>query len=371
MKKMQSGFSLLELLVTMVISIIILTGVINVASGSLGSNKALENMAAMQDSARFAVDMMARDIRQAGYTGCRAYASSDSEGSMRAIYSKSDIFQDQILKGIQGWNANASPNAGMVTASTVRASTDGSSWTSSGDNVFTDAYPQALASSDLLRLWTVEEGVELAQENAIKNEDGTIILTTARATNEFLAGDIIVFANCAYRAIAQACSVNSAAGSTTITIQDGSSETCANTIEGEFDTSQVGAVVTRFAGISYFIGKRDEHEKTQPSLYRAEGDAVRELVEGVESMQILYGVDTDTGDDIPSVNVYVTADQVGDRWNDVVSVRISLLMRSFEENVVPEDTTFTFYGADGTSTDGRIRHVYSTTITLRNRVSGV
>ena len=51
-------------------------------------------------------------------------------------------------------------------------------------------------------------------------------------------------------------------------------------------------------------------------------------MEGVESMEILYGVDTD-GDD--AANYYVTADAVAD-WAQVVSVRVSLLVATIDNN---------------------------------------
>lgn len=377
MKKLQAGFTLIELLVTMAVSLVILAGVVNVSQSSMISNRALENAAAMQDSARFAVDMMSRDIRMAGFTGCTAYdPENNGEDSTRAVYNKTTDVNDQILKGIQGWNADSSPNAGMVDVSTVRTPTDSGPWTSSDNNKFTESYPQALGSSDLLRLWTVGDGVDLVRTDTVtglapitNTAAGVVTLTTAAETNVFNDGDIIVFANCDFRAIAQLCTATPTGTNTELLIADEAG--CENDVGDAFNTSHVGAEVYRFAGISYFVGKRDSHEKTQPSLYRAEDDVVRELVEGVESMQILYGIDTDNSGNIRSANAYVTADQVGDRWNEVLSVRISLLMRSFESNVVPKDTTFEFNGDDSVSTDGRLRQVYSTTITLRNRVSGV
>ena len=56
-----------------------------------------------------------------------------------------------------------------------------------------------------------------------------------------------------------------------------------------------------------------------------------EILEGIESMQILYG--EDTNNDKPT-NYYVTANQVSN-WRDVVSIRLRLLMRSFKNNLLP------------------------------------
>ena len=84
--------------------------------------------------------------------------------------------------------------------------------------------------------------------------------------------------------------------------------------------------------------------------------ATEELVEGVENMQLLYGVDTDN-DSV--VNKYVTSAGVTD-FSDVVNVRITLTIRTIEDNIARELT------AQG---DKRLRRNFTTSIAIRNRVS--
>jgi type IV pilus assembly protein PilW len=126
-----------------------------------------------------------------------------------------------------------------------------------------------------------------------------------------------------------------------------------------------------FRDVTYFIGKRDTSATTPPSLYRAVGSTAREMVEGVENMQILYGVDTThLAEKQRTAGKYVTADQVGaGGWNDVVSVKISVLMRSFEKNTSGTQT-INFNNVALSYNDGYLRQAYSTTITLRNRTVG-
>lgn len=90
----------------------------------------------------------------------------------------------------------------------------------------------------------------------------------------------------------------------------------------------------------------------------------QELVEGVDNLVLLYGEDTDNDQ---AANRYVTADNVG-TWNNVVSVRIQLLMASVQNSVSPIAQTYTFNGASATAADRRIRSVFTSVITLRNRV---
>jgi type IV pilus assembly protein PilW len=104
----------------------------------------------------------------------------------------------------------------------------------------------------------------------------------------------------------------------------------------------------------------------EPALYRqrlSKGVPVtEELVEGVQDMQIRYGVDTD-GD--KSVDSTQTATGVTN-WDQVQTVQISLLMRS-ENNVLDRSQTYTFNGADTTPADRRIRKVFNATIAVRAR----
>ncbi|WP_455208147.1 PilW family protein, partial [Kaarinaea lacus] len=99
----------------------------------------------------------------------------------------------------------------------------------------------------------------------------------------------------------------------------------------------------------------------EPALFRqtlgnAASMTVEEIVEGVEDMQLLYGEDSDN-DGTP--NRYIDSATVAD-WNNIVSVRIELQVRSMEDNVAAK---LTAYG------DRKLRRTFTTSIAIRNRVS--
>jgi type IV pilus assembly protein PilW len=123
---------------------------------------------------------------------------------------------------------------------------------------------------------------------------------------------------------------------------------------------------------------------TTTSLYRRifDGDNAagleQELIEGVENMQVRYGIDTTMPDPDGIVDKYVeakgatAADSVTD-WNKVVAVRVGLLMRSampVERDVSVAGTgavngvTVTYPG--GTRYD---RRVFTTTVAVRNKIA--
>ena len=88
------------------------------------------------------------------------------------------------------------------------------------------------------------------------------------------------------------------------------------------------------------------------------------LIENVEDMQITYGIDSDGSH---SPNYFVPAGSVAaSDWSKVVSLHISLLLRTHDENLTPTQQTYHYNGATTTATDGRLREVVSTTIALRN-----
>jgi type IV pilus assembly protein PilW len=100
-----------------------------------------------------------------------------------------------------------------------------------------------------------------------------------------------------------------------------------------------------------------------------------DLIEGIENMQILYGVDTDS-DGTP--NYYESADNVNaTNMDKVVSIRISLLAVTLDNNLTTEPQPYTYNGVTTTPPDIttaplvkdlKIRRVFTSTIALRNRL---
>jgi type IV pilus assembly protein PilW len=135
--------------------------------------------------------------------------------------------------------------------------------------------------------------------------------------------------------------------------------------------------------ITYFIRIGANN---QPSLYKTTQITnvagtittnTDELIEGIENMQILYGVDTDppiitdaTQEVSGTPNYYVSADLVANNnnWDNVVAVQISLLAGTMDDNVTSQAVPYTYNGVTTTPTDNRMRRVYNATITLRNRL---
>lgn len=371
-----AGLSLIELLIAMVLGLTLAAGVIQIYVGSTTTERDQEARLRMQENGRFALNFLANEMRMAGYLGCF--------GSMEGLTANDNLNHPanstmQPGYGIQGWEA-AGTAPGDIANSVLNVATIASNnaeWTGSDFPGFNIPVVQAVPNSDILRLWG---GIgEPAIVTAITNAGADPVLTTT--TNAGIQdNDFLIVSDCEQVDFAQACDVVNAGVVTTVTLDT----TCPmGNIGAAFLSSVAPAEVMRLQGSLFYVGKRDNDATNPPTLFRASLDTngtidtPEELVEGVESMQLLYGVNVDQ-DIRATVDAWVTADNVFD-WDEVIAVRINLLMQSIEDGTVPEPQAYTFngvnyngVGANGSlPADERVRRIFQTTISLRNRALGV
>ncbi len=69
-KYTQQGFSLIELMIALIIGLVLTGGAIQIFISSKATYRLESALARMQETGRYIVDAMAKDIRMAGYTGC-------------------------------------------------------------------------------------------------------------------------------------------------------------------------------------------------------------------------------------------------------------------------------------------------------------
>lgn len=129
------------------------------------------------------------------------------------------------------------------------------------------------------------------------------------------------------------------------------------------------ADIRRYLVHIYFVANNNEDGDGIPTLKRAElsaaGFTIVPLVDGIEDMQIQYGLDNN-GDGIP--DVYTAAPATTTDWRNAMSAKIHLLARSIEptqnyidnKTYVLGDKTIPAFG------DNYKRHAYSTTVQFIN-----
>ena len=101
------GFTLIELMVAMVLGLIVVGGVISVMLANKRSYRTNEGLAQVQESARTAFELMARDIRQSAGNGC------DNNNRTANLLGTGEWWQDWY--GIRGFDgATASPDPAVA-----------------------------------------------------------------------------------------------------------------------------------------------------------------------------------------------------------------------------------------------------------------
>ena len=351
----QSGFSLVELMVSSAIGLLLLTGVGTIYIESRATFRQQEVLARMQEGARYAFEVMALEIRQAGYTGC--------------------VPPNQIFSSLNptvpvNWFDNlANPLMGFESGLGLPADVTG-----------------ALANTDAVGIIRTDDSgnyrVAPGGHTPSSSANIELISNVGLVDGEILTA---VDANCLFASTFQVTSLPSATrvqhnpgagapGNSTVCLGDpagGPGSPCS--IPATFPPLSDNSKIMRTVGTIFFIGTG---VSTEPALFRENlatmaGAAVstaEELVEGVENMQILYGEDSVAPAD-GNVDQYVTADAVG-TWENVLAVRVSLLMRSVQNNVVNQPQAVEFNGAtvnSGAGADRRLRKVFTATFALRNR----
>jgi type IV pilus assembly protein PilW len=142
------------------------------------------------------------------------------------------------------------------------------------------------------------------------------------------------------------------------------------------------AALHRYRTHIYFIAKNNKTGDGIPTLKRAELDpgpafTIVPLVDGIDDLQLQYGIDSPAVDGIP--DSYSAAPASVDDWRAVVSVRINLLARNTEPtsgySTTAPSATKTFalgYDANGAPivagpfNDNYKRHAYQSEVRVNN-----
>ena len=345
----ERGYTLIELMVSMLLGLFIITTVTQIFLSSNESNSLNRQLGLMQEAARIAMTEMASDIRMAGHTGCE---SSTVVGN--ALLNNSTAFEwltaEQPVQGLNQSNALSQINSGSL---------------SEGLLIFKlnpDVIYQVTnhnTSSNTLTLDTNVNGL-LTPDNAVGiirqdcSQVSLIALSSVSGNN-----------------------ISHATGGA------GNLRNCFNQLKGDFrcydSSSPTGTVsfdpgfVRPLDSVAYFIKLEDG----LPTLFRKDANNTAiPLVDGIEAMRVYYGLDTD-GNGV--ANRYINAGERAYKsadWKTVTSIRIHLLVRS-EMEVTPGRREYFFNGVFITPPDDPtdvpdpedrfLRKEYIMTMALRNQ----
>jgi len=325
------GFTLAEFMVAVTIGLIILAAVSSVYVSSGQTFRANDNLARVQENTRIAFDFMSRDIRQAGYSGCALQGSSISFNNV--LNNSSNVLWD-FYNPVYGYTATSS-----------------TAWNVTPDSVITSP----LGGRDILVVRSLDEG-----GGSITAQGGSTGALTVDGQSGITAGDILLASNCTSTSVFEATAVTASGGNLAISHAAVASPAPGNSTNDLYVTF-AGGDIRRVSTKIYYVGTG---ASGIPALFvrKSTDTAAQELVEGIDGMKIMYGVDTNS--DAQADTFMSAADaETGGWWLSVVSVQITLQTISYENNVAVTAQS----NALGTSTDKRLHQQMTTTISLRNK----
>jgi len=317
-KKYSQGLSIIEIMVALVISSILMAGVYTIFNNSKKTYILQGEMAELNDNARFIMDELKHVISKAGYAGCQPPQTYTNPFQ--------NSLDNQTIQGIS--SSTAFPASDILDINNFFQSLDG-----------------IIDPDDL---------------NAPINLDTNSLVPEP--------GDTIFISNC-----------NFGPDSYTISTITPAADLWAN------PTINVGPLKYIYEPpydiyMQNQLTYRVDVQSGEFRLLKCNTDInnvinCNSLVEGVQNMQIRYGIDTDiTPDFIP--NEYVDADNITNR---VISIRVTLLMRTLKKRGIgtpgnpktfnlDSNLSYNPHEANTEREDGYRHRLFTTTIFVRNSI---
>lgn len=327
------GFTLVELMVAMVLGLMFIGAAVSLMIANRRSYSTNEGLSQVQESARSAFELLARDLRQAGISGC------DNTGRIANVLDPgagTEWWQEWF--GLRGYDQTQ---------------------TSTGVAVGT-ARGQRVAGTDTVQTQGIQ-GLGLTVDTHVP---AVAMMGINAAATDITAGDVMMVCDFDHATIFQVTAYNP--GTTTLTHAEGGGPpgNCSTGLGFPTVCTTVGsayqfprnALLARLAATEWYIGNSGRTADSGRSLFRRRlgigaAEVTEEVVADVTDMQISYRAgDADTFVDASSLG---TAD-----WAEVNAVRIVLNLASADAQV----------STDPGANDGRITREFTQIIALRNRI---
>ena len=351
----QGGFSMVELMVAIVLALLLTGAVISVFIGSRTAYQATAGIGEMSDSGRFALNLIGESVRSAGNLACNSAMSATNQNVVPGV-----AFINNFGQGVLGFEATGSGPAAALTLPANPVVGAANNWTPNLDPAFVGAtaagpFGIPVQGSDVLVVRSSVSRVPpvYTTADALPNAATLLVTSVPAAATGFQYAAV---SDCTKSVIFQVAGM---AGGV-VTLNAG--------LPGVGFSA--GALVAPLATTVYYIGTGSDGDSSLWRLEQVSGVGgfaqPEELVPDVESMQVLYGIDS-AG--TQTAAAYVTGDQVG--AINVVSIQVALLVAGTPSNRPPAALgPFNMLGTTVTVPwDSRPRQVFYATINLRDAVN--
>ena len=319
------GFSLVELMVALVITLILMAGVSQIFLSSKRSYVIQERLGRMQENGRYAMETLVADLRRAGYLGGNADVGEIVDNTPEGVSSGFKTASEN------GTCSGGNTNWARMLASPIFGLND------------TRSNYSCLPSD------STHVGDILVVRYAAPWVVGGITTNTFENNQYYLRSSL--FEGRLFRGADQASSNNQIESAAAIR----TAELIAN---GYFIHTSENSDASKCPGSA-----------AVPSLYRIalrNGALVaEEIAYGVEQFQVQYGLDTN---DDGSVDSFVDAPAYNStQWDDVIAARIWILVRAeCQEPGFTDSNTYAMGDVNYTPSDSYRRQMFTSTVSLRN-----
>ncbi|MEE4305164.1 MAG: PilW family protein [Wenzhouxiangella sp.] len=370
-----SGFSLIELMIAMVLGLLVLAAVIQLFLGSKATYTSNEALARVQENGRFSLELLKREFRDSSSRGfCAARLAVQNHLDTDCSSHPDTFFAAE--QAVMGWDFTGTERGDDYTLP-ADLSADGiavNQWSAQLSDGSAESLPSWLQNrvvpgSDVIVIRRPEVVPGIAADVSAWAGAGADELYVT-APHGLEVGEIALVTNCStgvdlFQNTGTGEQLNRSGGSCNSTGPGNS------TSFGQWATAYDQSMqLFRIRVLAYYIGMNATTQ--EPGLYRYDvtSGTAEELVSGVENMQILFGYSNtaDDGGDGQTVNHWLPASEVPN-WEFVIGARLALLVRS-PENMGDGTTQQTFDLASTSVThqeDGRLRQLFFSSISLRNR----
>ena len=330
----QNGLSLVEIMIALALSLVLLAGVMEIFVSNRQAFRIQTALARIQESGRYATERLAYELRMAGYMGC---------GSLR-----DGVFQVNVLADPRPVNGMPSELAAKDTLKIYQAR--GNTWLPA-PGLPSGLSPAPAMGTDVIEIHRAGDRT-YALTDKMGSRTAAIPLVSSTGLD---AGDVAIIANCQYADVFRITDIDKGQH-----LFHGAGSNSSSGLSAEYDRD---ARVARFLSSFFYVadtGRFSENGAAIRALYRyTPTGGGEELLEGVENLQIVLGLDND-GDG--SVDEYL-ASTASDK---AISLRLEFLMRSLEDHVTTEPLTYTYDGETITPTDHHLRKAFVAQVQLRN-----
>jgi len=400
------GLTLIELMIALLIGTILVLGLVQVFAGSRAAYQLSQGIARNQESSRFAVDFLTRDLRMAGHAGCvndqsllATTGGVVTGGNIRSLFLSNANRDSNTLTGlpfplrfdvsIQGFEANGTAPGNAITLPATPVAGLAADWTPALPATLSSL--GALKGSDIvvLRFLSPEES-PITTFNAAGAP--AVIYPAASGTVATGGSGLYAIADCRGATVFQASAAPTA---TQMNVAVGglnlSNLSYISTQDRSLAYKAGSAALFRAESMAYYIALNGQG---QPGLFRTRWTSVPgssavtpqtdEMVDGIESMQFLYGRDSVTDPALPPLGYVATMDTAAvvnaaatdpaAAWRRVGAVQVGLLVRNGgPERAASEQAAIApavLQVAMTPPADANYRTPYETTVALRNRLYG-